>query len=106
MAAPSRAVAAPASALARPLVGLGEVLFAQTGGQPLYLLETLKLLRERQWLVPRLAVDGSWRLEPSVEMAAALAQERSRYELLPPSVRAMIQGRMAKLPYPARQLVM
>src|SRR6266480_615139 len=90
----------------RTLVRLGEVLFAQTGGQPLYLLETLKLLRERQWLVPRLAVDGSWRLEPSVEMAAALAQERSRYELLPPSVRAMIQGRMAKLPYPARQLVM
>src|SRR5207302_1916920 len=27
----------------RPLLRLGEILFAQTGGQPLYLLETLKL---------------------------------------------------------------
>src|SRR5712692_5953669 len=35
----------PAPELARPLVALGEVLFAQTGGQPLYLLETLKLWR-------------------------------------------------------------
>ena len=35
------------SASERPLVALGTVLFARTGGQPLYLLETLKLLRER-----------------------------------------------------------
>src|SRR6266852_5419919 len=34
----------PAPERERPLVALGEVLFAQTGGQPLYLLETLKLL--------------------------------------------------------------
>ena len=33
------------------LIALGDFLFAQTGGQPLYLLETLKLLRERQWLL-------------------------------------------------------
>jgi len=71
----------------------------------LYLLETLKLLRERQWLVPRLTVDGSWRLEPTQEMAAALAQERSRHELLPPSVRALIQGRLGKLALATRQLV-
>src|SRR5947209_4805823 len=96
----------PLSEGERPLLRLGEILFAHTGGQPLYLLETLKLLRERQWLVPRLDADGSWRLEPSVEMAAALAQEPSRYELLPPSVRAMIQVRLAKLPQPARRLVM
>src|SRR2546427_11746559 len=106
MAAPSRAVAAPASALARPLVGLGDFLFAQTGGQPLCLLETLKLLREREWLVPRLAADGTWRLELAVEMVTVVAQERSQRELLPPSVRAMIQARLAKLTQPARQLVM
>jgi predicted ATPase len=96
------------SALAseRPLVGLGNFLFAQTGGQPLYLLETLKLLRERQWLVPQLDPDGSWRLEPTREMAAALAQERSRRELLPPSVRGMILARLAKLAQAARRLVM
>src|SRR5256714_3216900 len=89
----------------RTLVRLGEVLFAQTGGQPLYLLETLKLLRERQWLVPRLAVDGSWRLELAVEMATIVAQERSPRELVPPSVRAMILARLARLAQSARQLV-
>jgi len=34
---------------ATSLVALGDVLFARTGGHPLYLLETLKLLREREW---------------------------------------------------------
>jgi len=72
----------------------------------LYLLETLKLLRERQWLVPQLGADGRWRLEPTQEMAAAIAQERSRRALLPPSVHAMIQARLSKLAPAARQLVM
>jgi predicted ATPase len=71
----------------------------------LYLLETLKLLRERQWLVPRLGPDGVLRLEPTLDMAAALAQEQSRRELLPPSVRALIQARLAKLAPATRQLV-
>jgi DNA-binding SARP family transcriptional activator len=89
-----------------PLVGLGDFLFAHTGGQPLYLLETLKLLREREWLVPRLGADGTWRLELAVEMATVVAQERTRRELLPPSLRAMILARLSKLTQPARQLVM
>src|SRR6266699_660210 len=67
--------ASPVAGRETPLVALGDFLFAQTGGQPLYLLETLKLLRERQWLVPRLAADGSWRLELAVEMATIVAQE-------------------------------
>src|SRR5258707_8564249 len=58
---------------------------------PLYLLETLKLLRERQWLVPPLGADGVFRLELVAEIAEALPQEQSPRELLPPSVRAMIQ---------------
>ena len=90
----------------RSPIGLGDFLYAQTGGQPFYLLETLKLLRDRQLLVPRLAADGTWKLEPTAEMAVALVQERSRHELLPPSVRAMIQAGLAKLQSPARQLVM
>jgi len=100
-----RTLAEPAASH-RSLIGLGDFLFAQTGGQPFYLLETLKLLRDRQWLVPRLAADGTWKLEPTGEMARALAQERSRHELLPPSVRAMIQAGLAKLSPVARQLVM
>src|SRR2546421_537103 len=96
----------PAQEREKPLVALGDFLFAHIGGQPFYLLETLKMLREREWLIPRLAADGSWRLEPAVDMIAAVAQEGSRRELLPPSVRAMIQARLAKLSAAARQLVM
>jgi len=100
------ATAGPSPAQEAPLVALGDFLFAQMGGQPLYLLETLKLLREREWLVPRQGPDGTWRLELDVEMAAAVAQEQSRHELLPPSVRAMIRARLAKLKPSTRQLVM
>ncbi len=85
---------------------LGDWLFAYTGGQPLYLQETLKLLRDREWLVPRLGVDGTWRMELVVEMATRIAQRRVGCELLPPSVRAMIQARLSKLTERARQLVM
>ena len=93
------------SAPERPLVALGNFLFARTEGQPLYLLETLKLLRERQWLLPRLTAEGVFRLAPAEELVVALARQESRRELLPPSVRAMIQTRLARLSAPARQLV-
>jgi DNA-binding SARP family transcriptional activator/predicted ATPase len=95
----------PSPAPETKLSALGDFLFAHTGGQPLYLLETLKLFRDRQWLVPRLSADGSWGLEPTGEMAAALAQKESRRALLPPSVRAMILARLARLKPPTRQLV-
>ena len=72
----------------------------------MYLLETLKLLRERHWLLPRLTAEGVFRLAPAEELVAALARQESRRELLPPSVRAMIQTRLARLSAPARQLVM
>jgi DNA-binding SARP family transcriptional activator len=98
--------ASPAPEQETKLSALGDFLFAQTGGQPLYLLETLKLLREREWLVPRLGVDGTWRLEPTVGIAAALVQEQSRRELLPPSVRTMIQAYLAKLSPAARRLML
>jgi len=102
---PSTAGTSPASELETKLSALGDVLFAQTDGQPLYLLETLKLLRDRQWLVPRLDADGAFRLELAVEMATLVAQERSQGALLPPSVRALILARLAPLSQAARQLV-
>jgi DNA-binding SARP family transcriptional activator/tetratricopeptide (TPR) repeat protein len=102
---PAPAAAEPATAQSSPLVALGEFLFEQTGGQPFYLLETLKLLRERQWLVPRLDADGVFRLELVVDLAEALAQEQSGCMLLPASVRALILARLAKLRPPAQQLV-
>ncbi len=99
------AEADPAPTSPSPLVALGEFLFAQTAGQPFYLLETLKLLRERQWLVPRLDADGVFRLELVVDLARALAHEPSRRMLLPASVRTLILARLAKLTPPAHQLV-
>ena len=90
----------------RQLEALGDFLFAQTGGQPLYLLETLKLLCERMWLVPQPGGNGTWRLEPSVDLATTFAQEQSRRELLPASVRIQFLTRLAKLSPAARQVVM
>ncbi len=90
----------------RPLEVLGDFLFAQTGGQPLYLLEMLKLLRERMWLAPQPGGDGTWRLEPSMDLATTFAQQQSRHELLPASVRVQVRARLAKLSPAARQVVM
>jgi DNA-binding SARP family transcriptional activator len=94
----------PASKAA--VVALGNFLFAQTGGLPLYLLETLKVFRDRELLVQRLGANGIWRLETTREMVAAIGQEQSRRELVPPWVRVMIQARLAKLSKSAYQLVM
>ena len=99
---PSQAFASSASE--RPLVALGHFLFARLGGQPLYLLETLKLLRERQWLRPQLTAEGVFRLEPR-GAGGGSGTGGSQRELVPPSVRAMIQTRLAKLSPPARHLV-
>jgi DNA-binding SARP family transcriptional activator len=95
-----------ARASKRPLEVLADFLFVQTGGQPLYLLETLQLLRERMWLVPQPEGDGTWRLELSRDLATTFAQEQSRRELLPASVRAQVRARLAKLSPAARQVVM
>jgi tetratricopeptide (TPR) repeat protein len=95
----------PSPASETKLSTLGDFLFAHTGGQPLYLLETLKLFRDQHWLAPRLNADGTWVLEPTVEMAAALVQKQSRRALLPPSVRSMILARLARLKSTARQLL-
>jgi predicted ATPase len=88
----------------RPL--LSNFLFTQTGGQPLYLLEMLKLLREREWLVPQLGANGTWQLTLTREMNTVIAQEWLRHELSPPSVRALIQARISKLTPLSRRLVM
>src|SRR5207237_3812495 len=64
------------------------------------------LLRDRQWLVPRVDADGPWRLELTVEMATIVAQEQSQGALLPPSVRALVLARLARLSQAAGQLVM
>ncbi len=95
----------PAQEPETKLSALGDVLFVQTAGQPLYLLETLKLWRDRQWLVPQVDAEGAWRLELAVELATMVANEQSGGALLPPSVRALILARLAPLSLAARHLV-
>jgi predicted ATPase/DNA-binding SARP family transcriptional activator len=102
---PSAAGTSPAAERETKLSALGEALFAQTDGQPLYLLETLKLFRDRQWLVPRLDAHGTWQLGLAVELEPLVAQERSQGALLPPSVRTLVLARLAPLSQAARQLV-
>jgi DNA-binding SARP family transcriptional activator len=102
-AAPARALPAPGRE--RNQWALGNLLFARTGGQPLYLLETLKLLQERGWLVPRVGADGVFRLELAVEMAT-VAPKAVQCELVPPKVRATILNRLSRLTEPARKLLM
>ncbi|HEX6477877.1 MAG TPA: AAA family ATPase [Ktedonobacteraceae bacterium] len=96
----------PATASERPLVVLGNFLSAQTGGQPLYLLEMLKLLRDQQWLIPQRGTDGLWKLTLDKERVADLPQERFRHELVPTPVRSLILTRLSKLSPAARQLVL
>jgi DNA-binding SARP family transcriptional activator len=90
----------------RPLDVLSDFLYGQTGGQPLYLLEMLKLLRDLQWLVPRQHSDGTWKLALDRERAAGLHQEEARHELVPSSVRTLILARLAKLSPVTRQLLL
>lgn len=87
---PSPAESETSPASPRPLVGLAHFLFAQTRGQPLYLIETLKLMQDRWWLVPKRAADGTWKFMLAAELAEILAREQIRSELVPSSVRAMI----------------
>src|SRR6266568_3856276 len=89
-----------------PRAVLSDFLFTQTGGHPLYLLEMLKLLREREWLVPQLGAHDVWHLTLAEEITTAIVQEQLRHELFPPSVRALIQARLLKLTPLSRQVVM
>src|SRR5579885_565838 len=85
---------------------LSKFLFELTEGHPFFLLETLTLLRERQWFIPRLTPGGSWRLMPDMEKMPALLEQQHRHELVAAPVRATILARLTKLTPFARQLVM
>ncbi len=100
----SAAGTSPFSKMEMTFSELGDLLFAQTDGHPLYLLEMLKLLRDRRWLVPRLGADGAVHVERTVDLETIVAQERSDGALLPPSVRALVLARLVPLSQVARQL--
>jgi len=84
-------------------------VFAETGGQPLYLVETLKTLLERNLLAARQADDGAW----GIDFEAAVGDKTSmaigaamRYSLgIPPGVRELIRARLSRLSPPAVALL-
>jgi len=80
----------------------GEWLAAETGGQPFYLVETLKALLEEEKLHIRSGADGE---EPVVEVGAGLRAGTDLRELLPTSVREVIRSRLSRLSPAASELL-
>src|SRR2546427_7461616 len=75
------------------LASFANWLYAQTRGQPFYLVETLKGLLEREILVPSLQEHGTWGL---LLRSGALAQTPTS-ELVPASVREMVRSQLGQL---------
>ena len=72
----------------------GQWLFAETEGQPFYLMETLKVLLERDVLASRPNEDGGW----TIDFTAAMEHEMVVRGFFPPSVREVICARLDRLP--------
>jgi DNA-binding SARP family transcriptional activator len=83
------------------LESLGEWLAAETGGQPFYLVETLKALLEKGELVIQMGADG----EPVVEVGPALGAGSDLRGLLPSNVREVIRARLSHLSPAASELL-
>src|SRR5205807_1866344 len=77
-------------------------LHFQTQGQPLYLVETLKGLLEREIIVPALQENGSWGLVLRTGLLAQIPVD----ELIPSSVRELIRSQLGRLTPSARALLM
>ncbi len=79
--------------LADSLDRVGQRLFAETGGHPFYLIETLKLLLERSLFTPYPGGDGA----SNGDFAAAIVKELGVARLFPPSVRELISLQLDRL---------
>ncbi len=79
---------------AADLERFGQWLFAETEGQPFYLMETLKVLLERGALASRPNEEGGW----TIDFTAAMEHEMVMRGFFPPSVREVIVARLDRLP--------
>jgi DNA-binding SARP family transcriptional activator len=79
--------------LVRSLSQVGQRLFAETGGQPFYLIETLKLLLERSHVTPYPGGDGA----STNDFAVAIVKEVGVAHLYPPSLRELISLQLDRL---------
>jgi DNA-binding SARP family transcriptional activator len=71
----------------------GQWLFAETEGQPFYLMETLKVLLEQGVLASHPNGDGGW----TIDFTAAMEHEIVVRGFFPPSVREVIVARLDRL---------
>ncbi|HEV2742782.1 MAG TPA: AAA family ATPase [Rubrobacter sp.] len=77
------------------------LLHAETGGQPFYLVETLKALLEDGKLIVRARADG----ETVVEVGSGWRKGSTLRGLLPQSVREVIHARLSRLSATASELL-
>ncbi|GAC1347012.1 MAG: AAA family ATPase [Ktedonobacteraceae bacterium] len=94
------------------LEGFGRWLFAETRGQPFYLIETLKALLERGLLALLPQADGRWAIDfkEAFQGAAWTTHAETRFfaptsSLLPPGVREVIRSRLNQVNPPAFALL-
>jgi predicted ATPase len=78
---------------AADLERFGQWLFAETEGQPFYVMETLKVLLERDVLAGRPNEEGGWTLD----FTTAMEHEMVIHGFFPPSVREVICARFDRL---------
>src|SRR6266851_2378770 len=71
----------------------GQWLFAETEGQPFYVIETFKVLLERGVLASHPTEDGGW----TIDFTAATEHETVVRGFFPPSVREVIVARLDRL---------
>jgi len=82
-----------ASTFRNVLVPFANWLYFQTVGQPLYLIEILKGLLEREILLPSLQENGSWGLVLRTGLLAQIPVG----DLIPASVRELIRSQLGRL---------
>lgn len=80
---------------------LGHWLFAETGGQPFFLMGTLTAMLEQGLLTGQLTPSGTWVLD----LKHAAGKEGQWGALLPSGVRDLIRTRLARLSPEARELL-
>ena len=87
---------------AADLERFGLWLFAETEGQPFYVIETLKVLLERGALASHPNEEGDW----TIDFTAAMEHEAVVRGFFPPSVREVIVARLERLTQNALALLM
>ncbi len=83
------------------ITAFADWLYAETTGQPLFVVETVRALLEQQALVSRSGTEDRW----AVELSPDLMDRLRHATILPAGVRQVITMRLTQLSAPARDLL-